>query len=293
MADITPPCEARQRKPKRGVASTQRTSVKVHQDEAFHGWRVEPETVEGRSHGVKWTLEKQAGESRVCRCRIVWRRPGKQRWDEKPLNEMNGEPWNTAHSDTKIMPQIRPTWYGREMRGKRNSCRGMRWSLQGSERMSNSKHVDDMVRIWRLKLESKETPTPITKPTGRRRDIDETLMQHDVRASREAAGTSSPAVKSSIQQGAWLCRRQANPKALRACQNTPRPAEDLTKETVLSIVGEQAVLRCEAIADQTDTLKVRVTRHCQIASSWSVRVASLGNTQVAASERVQVAPRKE
>ena len=32
---------------------------------------------------------------RVCRCRLVWRRPGNQRWDEKPLNEMNGEPWNT------------------------------------------------------------------------------------------------------------------------------------------------------------------------------------------------------
>ena len=38
-----------------------------------------------------------------------------------------------AHSDTKIMPQIRPTWYGGKMTGKRNSCRGMRWSLQGSE----------------------------------------------------------------------------------------------------------------------------------------------------------------
>ena len=32
----------------------------------------------------------------------------------------------------------------------------MRWSLQGSEWESNSKHVDDMVRLWRLKLGSKE-----------------------------------------------------------------------------------------------------------------------------------------
>ena len=105
-----------------------------------------------------------------------------------------------THFDTKIMPRIKPTWYGGEMRGKRNSCRGMRWSLQGSEWKSNSKHVEHMARLWRLKLESKETPTPNTKATGRRRDIDETLMQHDVRASREAVGTSSPAVKSSIQK---------------------------------------------------------------------------------------------
>ena len=104
-----------------------------------------------------------------------------------------------AHSDTKIMPRIKPTGKGGEMKGKRNSCRGMRWSLQGSEWKSNSKHVDDMARLWRLKLESKETPTRVTKATGRRRDIDETLMQHDVRASREAAGTSTPAMKSSMR----------------------------------------------------------------------------------------------
>ena len=116
------------------------------------------------------------------------------------------------------------------MKGKPNSCRGVRCSLQGSEWKSNSKHVDDMARLWRLKLESKETPTLATKATGRRRDIDETLMQHDVRASREAAGTSSSAVKSSIQKGIWLYRRQADPKTLRACQNTSWTAEELTKE---------------------------------------------------------------
>ena len=64
-------------------------------------------------------------------------------------------------------------------------------------------------------------------------------MPHDVRSSREAAGTSSPAVKSSIQKGTWLYRRQADPKALHACQDTPRAVEDLTKETVLSTVGER------------------------------------------------------
>ena len=44
-----------------------------------------------------------------------------------------------AHSDTK-MPRIRPTWYSGETKGKRNSCREMRWSLQKSEWKSNSEH---------------------------------------------------------------------------------------------------------------------------------------------------------
>ena len=115
-----------------------------------------------------------------------------------------------AHSDTKIMPRIKP-WYGGEMKGKPNSCRGVRWSLQGSEWKSNSKHVDDMTMLWRLKLESKETPTLVTKATGRRRDIDETLMQHDVRASRDAAATSSSAMKSSIQLDTSFAVRPSRP----------------------------------------------------------------------------------
>ena len=199
-----------------------------------------------------------------------------------------------AHSDTKIMPQIKPMWFDGEMTGKRNSCRGMRWSLQGSEWKPNSKHVEHMARLWRLKLESKETPTPVTKATGRGRDIDETLMQHDVRASREAVGTSSPAVKPSIQKGTWLYRRQADPKVLRACQNTPRPAEHLTKETVLSTVGERAC--CDArpsrirLTHRKSESHGTVRRLPEMASSWRVQEASPRSTQVAASERVRVAP---
>ena len=34
----------------------------------------------------------------VRRCRSIWRRPEKQRWDRKMLTDMNGEPWNpTGH----------------------------------------------------------------------------------------------------------------------------------------------------------------------------------------------------
>ena len=174
------------------------------------------------------------------------------------------------------------------MRGKRNSCRGMRWSLQGSEWESNSKHVDYMTRLWRLKLESKETPTLITKATGRGRDIDETLMQHDV------AGTNSPTVKSSIQKGTWLYRSQADSKTLRACQKTLWAAEDLTKETVVSTVGEQAC--CDArpsrirLTHRKSESHGTVRRLLEMASSWRVRVASLRSTQGAASERVRVAP---
>ena len=38
----------------------------------------------------------------VRRCRSIWRRPEKQRWDRKMLTDMNGEPWNpTGHHQDK------------------------------------------------------------------------------------------------------------------------------------------------------------------------------------------------
>ena len=121
------------------------------------------------------------------RCRVEWDR-------------MRSDCTFFSHSDTKVMSRIKLTWCGGEMTRKRDSRRGMRWSLQRSEWKSNSKHVEHMSRLWRLKLGSKETSTLVTKATGRRRDIDETLMKHDVRASKEAAGTRSPAMESSIQE---------------------------------------------------------------------------------------------
>ena len=67
--------------------------------------------------------------------------------------------------------------------------RTVRWSPQGFEWESNSKHVEDMVESFGLKLESKGAPTPITKATGRgRRDIDGTLNATDARTFRQAAG---------------------------------------------------------------------------------------------------------
>ena len=39
-------------------------------------------------------------------------------------------------------------------------------------------------------LGSKETPTPVTKATGRRRDTDETRMQHDVDDVAETDATT-------------------------------------------------------------------------------------------------------
>ena len=43
----------------------------------------------------------------VRRCRSIWRRPDKHRWDRKMLTEMNGEPWNpTAHHQDRP-PQVR------------------------------------------------------------------------------------------------------------------------------------------------------------------------------------------
>ena len=178
-----------------------------------------------------------------------------------------------AHSDTKIIPRIKPTWYGGEMKGKRNSCRGMRWSLQGSEWESNSKHVDDMARLWRLKLESKETPTLVTKETERRRDIDETLMQHNVRAFRGSSWNKLSGNEIVDTEGNLAVQTPGRPESTARMSEHTSDSRRSDQGNCVEHCGRTSVLRCEAIADQTDTQKVRVTWHCQTIAGDSIVVA--------------------
>ena len=92
----------------------------------------------------------------------------------------------TAHFDTKILPRIGPRAYGGEVSEGKHLGRTIRWSPQGFEWESNSKHVEDMVELCGLKLGSKGA----TKATGRGlRDIDDTLNETDAQTFRQAEGT--------------------------------------------------------------------------------------------------------
>ena len=88
----------------------------------------------------------------------------------------------TMHFDTKILPRVGPTAYGGEVSEGRHLGRTIRWSPQGFEWESNNKHVEDMVELCGVKLDSKKkgAPTPTTKATGKgRRDIGDTLDTND------------------------------------------------------------------------------------------------------------------
>ena len=60
----------------------------------------------------------------VRRCRSIWRRPEKQRWDRKMLTDMNGEPWNpTGHHQDKP-PQVRGVYITLERQIKYGGTKG-------------------------------------------------------------------------------------------------------------------------------------------------------------------------
>ena len=112
-------------------------------------------------------------------------------------------------------------------------------------------------------------------------------MHHDVQASREANGTSSPAMETSTHKETCLHRRQADPKMLYACKNTPRAAEELTKEPVLGTVGKHSRRACCDARPSWITLTHRkseshgtVRRLLETASLWRVRVAPPGSDQL-------------
>ena len=171
----------------------------------------------------------------------------------------------TAHFDTKILPRIGPTAYGGEVTEGKHQGRTFRWSPQGYEWESNSKHVEDMVELCRLKQESKGAPTPITKATGKgRRYIDDDLEPHDVQTFRQAAGTGlclsidRPSLQFAMSvvmigisetKGFTICRwcawhgmfcnireklfhYQADPKTLFVFSDTDWAADELTRKSV-------------------------------------------------------------
>ena len=115
-----------------------------------------------------------------------------------------------------------------------------------------------------------------------------------MQASGEVAGTSASSMGSSIQSTmfvicpneTWLYRRQADPKTLHACQNTPWAVEDLTKETALCTAGKHDSQACCDARPSRITLTHReseshgiVRRLPEVASSWRVRVAPPGIEQ--------------
>ena len=96
----------------------------------------------------------------------------------------------TTHFDTMILPRIGPTACGGEVSEGKHLGRTIRWSPQGFEWESNSKHSEDMVELCGLKLEAKGAWTPITKATEKgRADIDDALDTTDAQTFRQAAGT--------------------------------------------------------------------------------------------------------
>ena len=91
-----------------------------------------------------------------------------------------------THFDTKSLPRIGPTAYGGEVTEGKHLGRTIRWSPQGFEWESNSKHVEDMVEVWGLKTGIKGSTDADHEGDGKR-----ILNATDAQTFRQAAGTTS------------------------------------------------------------------------------------------------------
>ena len=87
----------------------------------------------------------------VRRCRSIWRRPGKQRWDRKRLTEMNGEPWNptTHHQDRP--PQVRVVYTTLNVKSSTEERKVVRHA-SGMQRCIRRNAGHDFRTLWTMKL---------------------------------------------------------------------------------------------------------------------------------------------
>ena len=155
-----------------------------------------------------------------------------------------------------------------------------------------------MTELSGRNLDSERTSTPVTKATEKgRRDIDDELEQHDVRASREVAGTGASSTRASSIQfpmfvvnpgETWMFNHQADPKTLYVYTDTDRAAEELTGKSVSCTVERYSshILDCSVARQSRIALVYReveshgiVRRLLGVASSWHLRVAPPGIRQ--------------
>ena len=125
----------------------------------------------------------------------------------------------TAHFNTKIMPHIGPTVFG------------------GEEKEPTS--VDDMTELCRRKLDSKRTPTPVTKASGKgRRDSD------DRRVSGGDLAAQAPGRPENV-----VCLREVHTSerlTLLPRQISPRRGEERSKALVcLTLTMTERKTLCE------------------------------------------------
>ena len=66
----------------------------------------------------------------VRRCRFIWRRPEKQRWDRKMLTEMNGEKWNPRQTSSSTW-SVHHSGTSNQVRGNERLC-GMLRECKGT-----------------------------------------------------------------------------------------------------------------------------------------------------------------
>ena len=88
---------------------------------AQSGRQMEPGLVAGKEPGIRRASLWHFG--RVRRCRSIWRRPEKQRWDRKMSTEMNGEPWSPVPPKDKA-PQVRGVYTPLERQIKHGGTKG-------------------------------------------------------------------------------------------------------------------------------------------------------------------------
>ena len=81
----------------------------------------------------------------VRRCRSIWRRPEKQRWDTKMSTEMNGEPWNpTPTAEREASTGARSVHHSGTSTVARKAVRRVRKCIR-----QNAEH--DSRRFWTMK----------------------------------------------------------------------------------------------------------------------------------------------
>ena len=113
----------------------------------------------------------------VRRCRSIWRRPEKQRWDRKMLTEIIGDPWNPTPQPKDKAPQVRGVYITLERQIKHGGTKGCTACCRRRCIRRNAGHDS---RIW-WTISCTDSSSECKRPQDKQRVPVQAVAQHQLR----------------------------------------------------------------------------------------------------------------
>ena len=228
---------------------------------------MESRLVAGKEPGVRRATcgDFSRTSAGVRRCRSIWRRPEKQRWDKKMLTDMNGEPWNPTGHHQDRPPQVRGVYITLERQIKYGCTKGCA-ACFGDAKDIHRNAGHDSRTLWTMKQHRQQLQAQVnqTLRCGNRQRV----APRSVRAVAQPRWRADPPEDANMEpaESSAQTHYQGRVQSSCCCTNDVRLGEPWVRDSV-SRRGFCLVWFCSSVGSRSSA--DGTFRHKDPATNWT------------------------